>query len=199
MHQEIATVLTPEELENYDLRTSNTANQLRYSLAEFGATEAEFRALFRLQSAFDDQYRYVGGGQTLEEQRARSDAYKRLSGDIAAALGPARNADYQRATDYNFRQTNALVSRLNLPPETAMSLYAVQKDVEERRNTLYRSASAVQPVSREQLTVLASDAIARITTVLGGNTTATELYKQYGGSWLGNLVPRPAPPPPTRK
>lgn len=199
MRQEIAAVLSPDEFEDYELRTSNTSNQLRFSLGEFNATEAEFRALFRLQSAFDDQYRYVGGGQTVEQQRERSDAHRRLQEDIAATLGVARYADYQRATDYNFRQATALVSRLNLPPETALGLYAVQKDVEERRSSLYRSASPTQPVSREQLAALAADATARITTVLGGNQTATELYKQYGGSWLTNLVPRPVPPPSPRK
>jgi hypothetical protein len=199
MQREIAAVLTPDERENYELRTSNTANQLRFTLAEFNTTEAEFRALFRLQSAFDEQHRYVGGGQTPEQQRTRSDAYKKLNEDIAATLGVARYAEYQRATDYNFRQTNTLVSRLNLPPETAMSLYAVQKDVEERRNALYRSGSPAQPATREQLSALASEAAARITTVLGGNKTATELYKQHGGSWLTSLVPRPAPPPAPRK
>lgn len=199
MQQEIAAVLTPDERENYELRTSNTANQLRFTLAEFNTTEAEFRALFRLQSAFDDQHRYVGGGQTPEQLRARSDAYKQLNEDIAATLGVARYAEYQRATDYNFRQTTTLVSRLNLPPETAINLYAVQKEVEERRNALYRSGSPAQPATREQLAALASEAAARISTVLGGNQTATELYKQHGGSWLTNMVPRPAPSPAPQK
>jgi hypothetical protein len=200
MHAEFAAVLTPEELEHYDLRTSNTANNLRYTLANFGATEAEFRALYRLQSAFDEQYRYSGGTMTPEQQRARSDAQKKFNEDIAAALGTARYADYRRASDYNFRQTSQLVSRLNLPPETAMSLYAVQKDAEDRRNALYRNST---PESRgqmtEKLTALANEATARITTILGGNATATAAYKQYGGSWLNNLVPRPPVAPTPKK
>lgn len=194
MHQEFASVLTPAELENYDLRTSNTANNLRYSLADFGASEAEFRALYRLQSAFDDQYRFTGGTMSQDQQRARSDAQRKLNEDIAAALGAERYADYQRASDYNFRQTSQLVSRLNLPPETAMTLYAVQKDTEERRNAIYRNTT---PESRSQmtpkLTALAEEATTRVNTILGGNKTATEAYKQYGGSWLTNMVPRPAP------
>jgi hypothetical protein len=199
MHQEIASVLSREELENYDLRTSNTANQLRHSLADFNATEAEFRALFRLQSEFDQQHRFVGGGQTQEQQKTRNDAYKMLNDDIAATLGPARFAEYQRSSDYNFRQTNLLVSRLNLPPDTATKLYAVQKEVEERRTAFYRDMAGRPPATSEQLTTLANDATARITTIFGGNKTATEFYKQYGGSWLTNLTPRPAPAPSAKK
>ncbi len=200
MHNEFAAVLTPEELENYDLRSSNTANQLRYTLADFGATETEFRALYKLQSAFDDQYRYTGVTMSQEQQRARSDAQKKLNDDIAAALGAERYAEYQRASDYNFRQTSQLVTRLNLPAGTATALYAVQKDVEERRTAIYRdSTPETRGQMTEKFTALANDAKARIDTILGGNKTATIAYQQYGGSWLTNLVPRPAPTTPPKK
>ena len=188
-------MLTPEEFDNYDLRTSNTANHLCYLLADFNTTEAEFRALYKLQSAFDDQYRY-GGVMTQEQQRARMDAQKRLNDDISAALGPQRYADYQRASDYNYRQTNQLISRLNLPPETATTLYALQKDIEERRNAIYRdSTPETRSQTTDQVTALANEATTRINAIFGGNKTATDAYKQYGGSWLTNLVPRSAPPP----
>jgi len=196
MHQEFASVLTPAELEHYDLRTSNTANSLRHTLSNFDPSEAEFRALYRLQSDFDEQHRFTGGTLSQEQQRARSDAQRKLSEDIAAALGAERYADYQRASDYNFRQTSQLVSRLNLPSETAMTLYAVQKDIEDRRNAIYRDTT---PESRSQMTqkitALAAEATTRITTIFGGNQTATNAYKQYGGSWLTNMVPQPAPTP----
>lgn len=194
MHQEFAAVLSPRELENYDLRTSNTANNLRHTLSNFGASESEFRALYRLQSAFDEQHRFTGGTMSQDQQRARSDAQRKLNDDIAAALGAERYADYQRASDYNFRQTSQLVSRLNLPPETATTLYAVQKDTEERRNAIYRDTT---PESRSQMTqkitALAAEATTRVNAIFGGNKTATDAYKQYGGSWLTNMVPLPAP------
>ena len=193
MHAEFATVLTPEELEHYDLRTSNTANSLRHRLSTFEATEAEFRALFRLQRAFDEEHAYTGTS-TPEQSRLRGEAQRDLEQKIAAALGPARHADYQRSTDYHFQQANLLVGRLGLPPETTHSLYAVQKEFEERRNAMYRDST---PATREelpqQMAALEKEATGRISTVLGGNTTAVEAYKQHGGNWLTNLAPRPAP------
>ena len=35
------------------------------------------------------------------------------------ALGADRFAEYERATDYNYRQTSQLVARLELPPAAA--------------------------------------------------------------------------------
>jgi hypothetical protein len=193
-HAEIAGVLSPQQLEDYDLRMSNTANQLRYNLVAFDPTEQEFRTLYRLQSAFDEQWGMFRGNQSEEQMRARSDAQKLLNDQIAGALGPARYADYQRATDYNYRRTTQLVARLNLPPETANNLYTVQKEFEQRRNDLYRSGGSASAPT--QGAVLQQEAVARVTTILG-DAKHVEAYEQYGGSWLRNLAPqRPRAPAP---
>ena len=203
MHGEIAAVLTPRELEDYDLRTTNTANQLRYELVAFDATEQEFRALYKLKSAFDEQWGSYRGGGSEEQMRARSEAQKQLNDQIKVALGPERFAEYQRATDYNYRQTTQLIARLNLPPETANHLYTIQKEFEQRRSDLYRGGSGPpgSPAFErivQQTTALQSEALARVTPVLG-SAQFVDAYKQYGGSWLTNMVPRPPvnrPPPP---
>lgn len=197
MHGEFAAVLTPQDLEDYDLRTSNSANQLRYNLVAFNATEQEFRALYKLQSAFDEEFRMLRGTPSEDQMRRRSEGQKQLNDQIKAALGTDRYAEYQRATDYNFRQTTQLVARLELPPETANSLYAVQKEFEQRRNDIYRSSSGggAAPGSErlvEQATALQQEALARVTPILG-SASYVEAYKQYGGSWLANMVPRSPP------
>jgi hypothetical protein len=192
MHAEIGGVLTPQQLEDYDLRTSNTANQLRYRLAAFDATEQEFRSLYGLQSAFDEQFGMLRGNQSEEQMRARNEAQKMLDSQIAAALGPARYADYQRATDYNYQQTTQLVARLNLPPATANTLYTVQKEFEQRRNDLYRSTNNTAPAgaASQQAAALQQEATTRVATILG-DPKYVEAYQQYGGSWIRSLAPRP--------
>jgi hypothetical protein len=191
MHAEFAAVLSPQELEDYDLRASNTASSLRSSLSAFDPTEAEFRALFKLQSAFYDQFGPMYVPPSPDQMRARSEAQKQLNEDIKAALGPDRYTDYQRATDYNFRQTSQLVSRLELPPETANQVYAVQKDIQQRATAVYQPGP-VSPDNRvAQLAALADEAKTKITAVLGDR--GFEAYKQYGGSWLQMLQPRLPP------
>jgi hypothetical protein len=194
-HDAVARVLTPAELVEYDLRNSQTADSLRTDLSAFNPTEAEFRALYPLQAAFDERWgSNFGLTLSADERRQREDAQKLLTDQIKAALGPERAADYERATDYNYRSTSQLVERLELPPETTNNLWAAQQEFQQRRMDIYRSAAA--PDERtQQLAALQQEAIARITPLLGG-ASGVEAYKQYGGSWLQNLVPRPAPPRP---
>jgi hypothetical protein len=188
MRGEFAAVLTPQELEDYNLRDSRTAVQLRNNLAAFNPTEQEFRTLFKLQSAFDEQYGQMGPGMSSDQMRARSEAQRQLNEQIKAALGGERYADYQRSTDYNFRRTTQLVARLNLPPETANELYALQQSVQQQAMDARRMATS--PSERTaQLSALATDAEAKLLAKLG--PSGLEAYQQYAGSWLNNLAPRP--------
>lgn len=197
MQADFAAVMTPEEFTEYNLRSSNTAQQLRYALAAFDASEPEYRAIFQLQQAFDDKYGRMYGPSSPDEMRARMEAQKQLTEDIKAALGPDRATDYERATDFRYRQATQLVARLELPPETATSLWNTQKEFEQRRSDLFAAGSTAPIAERmQQLTALQQEAIARITPLLGGDASRLEIYKQNGGQWLQNFTPRPALPLP---
>ncbi|HVU35946.1 MAG TPA: hypothetical protein VHE61_21070 [Opitutaceae bacterium] len=194
MHAEFASVLTPEELEQYDLRASRTAMQMQNSLAAFNPTEQEFRAIYKLQSAFDDQYSMMYGGASQDEMKARMEAQKQLQSDLAAALGPDRYADYQRSTDYNYQAAARLVARLQMPPETADNLYALQKEYQQKSQDIMRAARASGPTDMQgmiqQLTTLQQEAASRVSATFNGNPEAVAAYKTYGGQWLQNMVPR---------
>jgi len=190
-HDAIARLLTPQELEDFDLRNSNTARQLRNDLTAFNPTEAEFRALFRLRQPFDEQFNYNYTGMPSQElMRQRSDAQRLLNEQIKAALGAERGADYERTTDYNYRQTSQLVTRLQLPPETTNQVWAVQKDLQQRAMDLMRDRSLVGEARTQQLTALQQEATNKLTPLLGG-ARGMEAYRQYGGSWMQMLQPRP--------
>ncbi len=192
-HAEIAKLLPPQELEDFDLRTSPTAESLRYQLTAFNATEDEFRALYRLQAAFDNQWGRLYSTPSQEEMRARGVAQGELLKQIETALGSDRFAAYQRATDYGYRQASTLVARLELPPETADQLYTVQKDVQKRMQTIATDRSLPPDQRTQQLAALAEEATTKVTAALGQR--GFEAYKQNGGQWLQNLIPRPPAPP----
>jgi hypothetical protein len=195
-HDAIARVLTPQELEDFDLRNSNTARQLRYDLGAFNPTEAEFRTLFRLRQPFDEQFSnsYSGGMPSQEAMRQRSDAQRLLNEQIKAALGPERGAEYQRTTDYAYRQTSLIVARLELPPETTNSVFAVQQDLQQRARDTMMNRSLAPDARTQQLAELQQEATAKLTPLLGG-ASGFEAYKQYGGSWMQMFQPRPPPTP----
>jgi hypothetical protein len=190
---EIAKVLTPEELEDYELRVGNIANTLRRQLAVFNPTEQEFRTLYELQRAFDEQYRdpIVAGSITPEQRQLiqqRGEAQRQLTEQIKATLGDVRFAEYQRSIDNNYQQTTKLVARLELPPETANQVYVVQQDFQQRLATLQSDRTLAPEDRNAQLAVLAAEAQSKVTSVLGPR--GFEAYKQYGGSWLQQLEPR---------
>lgn len=192
MHAEIASALTPQELEDYDLRTSNAASQLRSNLAAFDVTEQEFRTLFQLRQGFGDRLGPSYGPMSQDQIKARNDAQNELNDQIKAALGDDRFAEYQRATSYGYQQTSSLVARLGVPPETTNQLWAMQQDM-GRRAVLIRGDRTLSPAERtEQIAALNDEATAKVTAALGEQGFAA--YKQYGGSWLQTLQP-PRPPP----
>ena len=191
-HAAIAALLTPQELEEYDLRNSDTADSLRTNLAAFNPTEQEFRAIFRLQQAFDENFESAYGIPTPDQVQQRDEAQSQLDNQIIAALAPDRAALYARARVYDYRTTSQLVARLELPPETTDTLWAMQQDIQQRRAAV--PANLPRAERTAQLTALAAEAQTKITALLGpGGLTA---YKQYGGQWLNNLAPRAAAAPP---
>lgn len=190
-HAELAALLTAQQLEEYDLRYSENADRMRSNLTAFDPNEAEFRAIFRLQAAYDEAHPATSTLRTQDEMRAQWEDRKKLQQDIAAALGPIRATEYERATNYEYQQSVQLMERLALPVETANDLYSLRKEYEERRIALYK-----QGLNRDELVqqskALATEADARISSVFNGNTRAVEAYKANGGGWSRNFVPSPS-------
>lgn len=192
----LAQVLSPAELEEYDFRNSNTGRQLRSELIAFQPTESEFRAIFALRRPFDEQAAQtnMNGLPSQEQMTQQSKAREALKAQVVAALGPERGAEYELTTDYNYRRVSQVVARLELPPETTRQLSDTQKEYQQRMSEIRKNTT--NPDDRTaQLAALHQEATAKLNTMLGG-AEGFEAYKQYGGSWLQGMLPRPAPPRP---
>lgn len=185
----LTAVLTPQELEAYQLRNSDTARSLRAQLSAFNPSEEEFRTLYKLQSEFDGKFGRMYGIPSPDEQQRRSAAQRQLTEQITAALGPVRGADYVRSNDYFFRQTNQLVSRLELPAETTTQIWSVKQEIEQRATSIRRDQTIPMADRMNQLAKLAEEASTKVTPLLGG-ARGFEAYQQNGGSWIQSLVPR---------
>ncbi len=192
MKAELAKIMSPKEFEDYELRASNTANQLRYQLTAFDATEAEFLTLYNLQKGFDDRFGQMYSQPSQEEMRLRSEAQRQINDQIKAALTPARAEAWERATNYEYRTTSQLVARLELPSDTTDKAWSV-RDEFQKRITQVRQDQSLTPEQRtQQYTALQKEAVEKVAPLFGG-TRGVEAYKQYGGQWIENLVPRPRP------
>jgi hypothetical protein len=188
----LARLLTPQELEEWDLRNSDTARNVRYQLSAFNPTESEFRTIFKLQAEFDERFPRTMQIPNPEEQQRRGEAQRQLSEQIKATLGPARASEYDRANDFNYRQTSQLVARLELPAETTNQVYEVQNDIRKKMTNVMRENPG-EAERAQQLAQLEAETQTRVTAILG--TRGFEAYRQYGGSWMQSLRPRPAQGP----
>lgn len=187
----IAALLSPQELQEYKLRASNTANSLRDMLSAFEPTEEEFRALFKLREPIEEKYgSNTGMLPSDQSMRDRSAAEREANTQFKATLSPERAEAFERTTDFNYRRTSQFIARLDLPAGTADRVWQTQKQFEQRRNDIFKSAT---PEQRTQLlTALQQEAVATIAPMIGGERNI-DVYKQYGGTWLQSLVPQPRP------
>jgi hypothetical protein len=88
-------LLTPEELLDYDLRNSSTANAMRSELDNFQPTQAEFLAIFKLRHPHELNFSQKIIGTDPEVDRLRMESEAKTAQSIAQLLGPDRYDDYQ--------------------------------------------------------------------------------------------------------
>jgi hypothetical protein len=184
---DLAQLLTPAELLEYGVRSGPIADMLRWELSAFAPSEAEFRTLYQLRAAFQEQMGNAYGPLPPEQQRQRREAQNQLNEQIKAALGPERAAAYERAQDYNYQQTSRLVARLNLPAEATNQVWSVQQDIQKQRQALMANRALPAEERTQLIATLAEEANTRISATLGPR--GLEAYKQYGGQWLQQLQP----------
>ncbi len=124
--KELAAVLTPAQLEEFQLRYSDGARSLRTDFAQlkfFNATPDEFRSVFRILDPLSDQMAQIdlstpAGAQERQTLAAQAEAALKL------ALGEKRYAEYRLLHDERYRQAFAEAQKAGAP-ETAGTLYEI--------------------------------------------------------------------------
>jgi hypothetical protein len=120
----LAAVLTPEELLDYNLRFSMTANMMRMQLAGFEPTEQEFLELFKKRKAYDDEFGMPGMTALGKSEKEKADAAKKeLDAQDKASLGDTRYADYERSQDYSFQSIYRVADKNGLTKDDAVKVY----------------------------------------------------------------------------
>jgi hypothetical protein len=201
---ELAAALAPEELEEYELRHSGTADNLRATLGGFEPTEEEFRKMFRLQRTFDLEFERGFDERNDADQvvkaLAQPDAQTALNEEMRKLLGPQRFAEYQRAQDGDYQALVQLSERLEMPLDLANRVYNMKQAAEAYKFRAESSPNLTDEQRAQAVAALARETERSVAGVLG--ETAFRAYQQHGGDWLSNLrvidesaVPPPPPQP----
>jgi len=190
MRADLAALLTPAELEEYDRRNSPTAGNVRRRLTDIVLTEAEYRSLYELQRGFDERYyaNYLSGTvlpDTPEFARQRGAAQKELTAAVASLIGAERAAEYERAGDFNYQRLKRITQHLGLQRDAAVAAFELQREAERRAAAIRgdRSLSAEQRAAR--LAAFQADVTGRLSATLTG--PGLEIYRLNGGQWLDRI------------
>ncbi len=193
---EMLKFLTPAEKEEFDLRMSDTAMQMRHSLAGFEPTEQEFRDIFKLKKKFDDEFGPYGGmpGEEQAERNKRAVAQRDLDDQLKSTLGDARASEYKRAQDYDYQQLHRISQRNQLPKETAVKVYDMKQAALDQAAKVNQDKSLTPQQRTETLRAIRTETERTVSASLGEK--GFKSYQQQGGWWMRNIspdAPRPAP------
>ena len=161
---EMAQALGPQDYQEYQLRNSYTARNMRDTLTSFEPSEDEFRQIFEMRKQFGDQFGFTrdGGDQVVREQRQAAQA--KLDEQLHAMLGDDRYRQYMLAQDDRFRETYDWTQRHDLPANSAEALYDIRKAAEQATREIKNNKSLS---AEEQLPAIAQIKQATFETLKG--------------------------------
>lgn len=150
----LAKVLSPAELQDYEMKTSDITSSLRSRLNGngFQTTDEEFRKIFDFMAPLDDQYsisRRNPDPVDPEFTSARDKAEKQLEEYIHTTLGDERYAEYERSKDPAYRTINQIGTEAGLPKETILQAYQAQQQIQSDSNRILRDTT-LTPEQRGQ-------------------------------------------------
>jgi hypothetical protein len=160
-NQQLARVLTPEEFDQYEMRTSNAGMALRESFGSFHPSEEEYRAIWSARKKSED-----------------STARNWSNAQIKAALGEQRFAEFERSQDASYRSLTQLAERYGLPQDTALKGYDLQKNYRQQVERVRDDSSLTPPQRKEALAALKAESGRSMVEAFGER--AARAFLRYG-------------------
>jgi hypothetical protein len=155
-------LLTPQELEDHDVRHSSLAEQMRIELAGFNPTADEFRRMFKLRRALSESRKSFVNPTDPEYM----DRLQPLLGE--------RYGDYKRSRDPAFRDLLMLRDRFSLNDSAIIQVYALKLSLE---------AQLKQVTADSQREELKRRAREKASEVLGEKVYGSYLRRGWG-EWI---------------
>ncbi|MBI5381272.1 MAG: hypothetical protein HZA31_05170 [Opitutae bacterium] len=181
MRADLASVLTPEELESFELRNSTAASKVMNNIRGFDVTEQEYAALYRLQQASDTaNHARTGVAVSSPEAAAQMLAAQQALGDqVRTVLTDDRFYKYLQASDYTYAQVMRSLSAFpNVTPAAAYEVTKIQRDLQSEMMRMSKDTSLPTTERAEQYRTLVKTSEGRIDALLGPDAAAA--YKKQG-------------------
>jgi hypothetical protein len=144
-------VLSPLEVEEFTLRYSHNAHQLRMELAGMDPTPDEFRKVFRVIDAADHQMQLEYGSVEAMSPKQRERHERQRDSAIKEVLPPPRYQAYLMTKDPLYRQAQMTAMQYGAPSRAVMPIYNMTKANESRRHQILTNATLSAQQKNEEL------------------------------------------------
>lgn len=195
---ELAAVLTPDEVAEYKMRSSWTMHSLRQELGPFAPTEDEFRSIYAVREELQTRQN-EGPGKRRDDfpsheefvaymngrEIERKELEQTLEDRLRQELGEERYRAYERETNPHLREIRALVDRASLSPEIADRVFDLRANAEEASARIGDDTSVSVADRQAALRRLAENTRTEAQSLLG--LAAADAYLQAANSWLRQL------------
>ena len=183
----LAELLSPEELLDYNLRMSNSANMLRSELAGFEVSEDEFRNLYALRESFDNEYSMYGpaeGQDPQEWSRQRSEGQKALKESYRDVLGDDRYREYQHEQTFRGSSLRNVAKEFDIPREDVYSVYDATDAAQEAAQVVRENQNLNAAQRQAALDQIRAETEAQLSNIIGDEATQSYINQ---GSRIKNL------------
>jgi hypothetical protein len=188
---DIERLLTSEQLVEFDLRMGAGSN-LHNRLGSFPVTEAEFRALYAAQKAFESENPSI----PPRERNARFEP------ELQRVLGESRYAELLATNKRGAQQTQAFVelhsfvTNHNLSGAVASEILALESQFKPQLSVIAQNPSLTAEQKATARTEIAAKARQELLRVMG--PAAFAAYEKDRAAWLTSSRISPGAPPPNK-
>ncbi len=175
MRADLAQTLTPQEMREYDYRTSQAGNRLRNRFREFEATEAEFLTLYPQVKALLETAATTPKG-TPANQLGTLD--RQIETAVHQALGEARYQELKAANDHAHQRARRFLAAAKLPVALAGEVASIEHEYSKKYADVWNNGDLSRNQAVQQANALELEKQEKLGKVLGSQVKAYSQFRE---------------------
>ncbi len=181
---EIEQMLTPEELERYNLWFSPSAYRVRDAFLVLEPNEQDFLALYRFQKEFDDRWNGVDVSTLSPDEKWQyQQAQNKLNDQIHEHLGQERYEKFLQTREPDFQQMQDTIAQFGLKPDVVGEVYSFKKVLVEERSHVNATAS-IDPAQKQEILKALSEETEKAVVETMGPKAYRYYIRSGAGKWI---------------
>jgi hypothetical protein len=174
---ELAKVLSADQLEEYLLRYSQVANDLRDELRGLDASPGTFRSLFRLRDPIDQELQSLSGATSEIDVRKREELIQKRDSAVSQVLGPEQFQEYKLNQDLTYRDSKAIAQQTRMPEDKIRPFYDINHTTESEERRIQNDSRLTEEERASALVEIRGTRANALRRLLGD-----EFYQRYQDS-----------------